>query len=287
MGTGAGKRIMVYGVAAVLLFGIMFLATFHDRTRRAEPLRAEIVMFGDSVLGLDRDETAVSAILQEYLGVDLFNAALGGTCMARQTGDGKSGYSKDALSMAGLAKAVWADDFGVQRTFRMRENNMEYFREVLQSLERVDFSQVKVVVIQQGLNDYHAGVPIENPEEPYDEYTFLGAIRTSVKALRKANPSVKIVLVTPTYSWYPHTGLTCEEADQGGGVLEDYVEAELRIARELDIDVIDVYHDFYPHESFEDWELYTRDGLHPNEEGRRKLAARLAEGLWTLCGKEW
>lgn len=282
-----GKRTIVYGIAAILLFGVIFCTTFHDRTEGMELRQAEIVTFGDSVFGLVRDETATPARLKELLGLSVFNAALGSTCMARLDTGGKPGYTKDALSMAGLAKAIWAGDFGVQHTLRMRESNTEYFAGVLYDLERVDFSRVKIVLIQQGINDYHAGTPIENPEDIYDEYTFLGAIRTSVKALRKVNPSIRIVLVTPTYSWYNVTGLTCEEADYGGGVLEAYVEAELRVARELDIDVIDVYHDFYPHDSFGDWELYTSDGLHPNEAGREKLAGRIAEELRALCGEEW
>lgn len=279
MGKQSYRRWAVNAAAAVLAFGMMFFLTFHGRTKDLEPLRAEIVAFGDSVFGEVRDETEVPARLQEMTGVSVYNAALGSTCMARTDKSARVGYTRDALSMAGLAKAVWAGDFGTHYAMRMRESNMEYFGEVIQDLEAVDFSQTKVVLIQQGVNDYHKGTPIENPRDPYDEYTFLGAVRTAVEALRRVNPSLRIILVTPTFSWYHTTGLTCEQADYGGGVLEDYVEAEIRVAEELGIEVIDVYHDFYPHESFGDWELYTRDGLHPNEAGREKLAGRIAEEL--------
>lgn len=287
MRTQPGKREIAYGITAILLFAGVFFATFHGRREEAELRQAEIVTFGDSVFGEIRDETAIPARLQDLLGASVFNAAMGGTCMARLDTEEKLGYNKDVLSMAGLAKSIWADDFGVQNAFRIRESNTEYFPEVLCDLEAVDFSQVKIVLLQQGLNDYQAGTPLENPEDPYDEYTFLGAIRIAAKALRKANPSVRIVLVTPTYAWYRARGITCEEADHGGGMLEAYVEAEIRVARELDIDIIDVYHDFYPHDSFEDWELYTRDGLHPNEAGREMLARRIAEDLQAFYGKDW
>ena len=60
------------------------------------------------------------------------------------------------------------------------------------------------------------------------------------------------------------------------------MEAELRLAGELGIEAIDVYHDFFPHERWEDKDLYSRDGLHPNEAGRVKLAEKIAEEL----GKE-
>jgi len=267
------------GAAAVLLFLVLLGTSFHGRAEKTERRAVQIVTFGDSVFGEIRDDTAVPAQLQELLGKTVYNAALGGTCMARQDTEKRLDYTKDSMSLAGLAKAVWAEDFGVQQAARIRESNTQYFPEVIDGLEAVDFGQVETILIQQGLNDYHAGAPMDNPEDPYDEYTFLGALRSAVRAFRKANPKIRIVLITPTYTWYTFTGQTCEEADQGGGVLEDYVEAELRTAQELAIEAVDVYHDFFPHDVWEDWELYTRDGLHPNETGRRMLAEKLAEVL--------
>ena len=228
---------------------------------------------------LVRDETAVSARLQELTGKTVYNAALGGTGAARRREDRRLDYAKGSLSLAGLTKAVWAGDFGVQRTARVRESNTEYYPEVIDGLAAVDFTQVETVLMQQGINDYHAGVPIDNQQDPYSEYTFLGAIRSSVYAMRKVNPDVRIILVTPTYAWYVNSGQTGEEADYGGGILTDYVEAELEAARELNVEILDLYHDFYPHEKWEDWELYTQDGIHPNQAGREKMAVRLAEAV--------
>ncbi len=273
------RRSILYGGASVFLFVLLFLATYRGRSEGIARLEAQIVTFGDSVFGETRDETAVPARLQELLGKSVYNAAMGGTCMGRTGDDRRMDYAKGSLSMAGLAKAVLAQDFAVQQSLRIRENKTEYFREVLNSLEMMDFSQVEMVLIQHGINDYHAAIPIENPEDLYDEYTYLGALRSAVRDLRRVNPDIRIVLVTPTYTWYIYTGLTCEEADQGSGVLEDYVDAQFRAGEELGLEVIDVYHDFYPHEKWEDKDLYTRDGLHPNEAGREKLARRIAQAL--------
>lgn len=278
MGRLLCRKNIIYDVAALLLFLAVFLVTF-PRERKDPAEQAEIVVFGDSVFALIRDETAVPALLQELLDRPVYNAALGGTGMAKKEISEGMDRAKDALSFVGLAKAAGAEDFGVQQASRIRESNTEYFPEVIDGLKAVDFSQVEIVLIQQGVNDYHAAVPIDNPEDPYDEFTFLGALRSGVNCLRQAYPEIRIVLITPTYSWYKYTGLTCEEADQGGGLLEAYVEAEIREAEKLGIEVIDVYHDFYPHERWEDWELYTWDGIHPNEEGRMKLAQRIAEFL--------
>jgi len=271
-------KYVLYGVCAAAAFAALFFFTFPGRAERAQ-LQYEVVTFGDSLFGETRDETAIPMLLQTLTERSVYNAALGGTCGARTVSERRLDYGKSSLSLVGLTKAVEADDFGPQQAARIRESATEYFSQAIDGLEQVDFSQVEMVLIEHGLNDYHVGVPIENPEDPYDEYTFLGALRSAVSALRGRNPQLRIVLVTPTYTWYLATGQTCQEMDQGGGVLEDYVDAMHRAAWELDLEIIDVYHDFLPHEEWEDWQLYTRDGVHPNEAGRYRLAEKIAEEL--------
>ena len=62
-------------------------------------------------------------------------------------------------------------------------------------------------------------------------------------------------------------------------MLEDYVNAEIGLCQALDVEVIDIYHDYYPHDNWDDLYLYTDDGLHPNEAGREKIAQTLADYL--------
>lgn len=274
-----GRRIILYGIISAALFAVLFLVSFQVRGGSSGGQRAEIVIFGDSVLGEVRDETAVPARLQQLLGKSVYNGAFGGTCAARVDEARRLDYTKDSLSLVGLTKSVYAGDFGVQQSIIMRENCTDYFGETVDGLASIDFSGVEIFVIQQGINDYHGGVPIENREQPFDERTFLGALRTAVSSLRRVNPEARILLVTPLYTWYSSEGATCEQMDYGGGILETYVNAELALAEELGLEIIDVYHDFYPHEKWEDWQLYSRDGLHPNEAGREKLAFKIAEYL--------
>lgn len=284
MKAGEKRQTYFYGIIAAALFAVWLFAPFLVKAGGAErvngkTIAAKIIVFGDSVMGEVRDETSVPAQLGQLLEETVYNAALGGTCAARVEPERRLDYTKDSLSLVGLAKSVEAEEFGVQQSIMMRESNTEYFEEAVDGLAAVDFSKVELVLLQQGINDYHAGVPIESLSDPYDGRTFKGAFRTAVRCLRRANPSLRIYIVTPTYTWYPQTGRTCEEADYGGGVLEEYVNAQLELAEELNVGVIDVYHDFYPHGRWEDWELYSRDGLHPNEAGREKLAMRIAECL--------
>lgn len=270
---------ILYGAAAAGIFVLLFLLTYPARENRQEKEQVRIVVLGDSIMGIVRDETSVTEILSRTLGEPVFNGALGGTCMSRMDTEKRIGYSKDALSMAGLARAIAARDFGVQQTVRIRESATEYFPDTIDELEKVDFSSVEILLIEHGLNDYHGGARLYDENDPYNEYTFAGALRSSITALQKAYPKLRIILVSPTYSWYTTRGQTCEEFDAGYGILEEFVEAEKQVAAELGIEMVDLYHDFYPHDKWEDKDIYTEDGLHPNEAGRVLIAGRLAEYL--------
>lgn len=271
-------RLILYGIAAAL-FLCLFLLTFRERTHDLERKQVQVVTFGDSIFGLIRDDTAIPVQLEQLLGKSVFNAAFGGTCVSRMDEEYRLYYAKDALSLSALTKAVAADDFGVQQTARIRESSTEYFSDVVDELERIDFSTVELVVIMHGMNDFYSGQPIYNEENPFDEHTFIGALRTSITALRRTNPDMRIVLVTPTYTWHFQSGQTCEEYNAGFGTLEDYICAEVKLAEELEIELIDLYHDVFPHEKWEDWERYTFDGMHPNEAGRELLAGIIAKQL--------
>lgn len=265
-------------IAAMLAFAALYAITFHSRARAGQQA-VDIVAFGDSVFTDIGDMTAIPDRLAGLLDKSVYNASMGGTCAARLETERRQDCAKGSLSLTGLAKAVRSADFGVQQSGRFRDSNTERFPAIIDGLEEVDFTQVEIVLIEKGLNDYHGGAPIENPEDPYDEYTFLGALRSAVADLRQVNPDVRILFITPTYAWYTLQELTCEEIDNGGGFLEDYVNAELGLAEELGVEAVDLYHDFFPHETWEDWKQSMMDGLHPNEAGRDQIAQRIADVL--------
>ncbi len=269
----------ICGGAAAVLSAVLFLFLFLGARGVPKEQAAQIVVFGDSILGEVRDGTAIPARLGSLLDKSVYNAAFGGACAARIEQKKTLDYTGGAFSLVALAKAVESDDFGVQQSVIMRESSTEYFGEVLDGLEKLDLSDADLFLIQQGVNDYQQGVLIEDPENPYNEHTFLGALRVAVRTLKKAGPGARIVIVTPPFTWYITAGETCETADFGGGVLEDYVNAELALAGELGIEIVDLYHGLFPHEEWEDWMLYSRDGLHPNEAGREKIAQKIAEYL--------
>ncbi|MCM1541488.1 MAG: SGNH/GDSL hydrolase family protein [Blautia sp.] len=272
-------RIIVYGIVSAALFGALWLMTFPLRKVEKE-YAPRIVMLGDSICGQVRDGTAISEYLARLSGQEVYNGALGGTCCSRIETAGRTAFTKDSLSFVTLSRAAALDDFGSQRTTIVRENATEYFPEVIETLEKTDFSEVDVLLALYGVNDYHSGVPLDDPGDPHNEYTFGGALRRALSFWQEAYPDTRIVLLTSTYAWYTgETGKTCEEKDYGGGILEDYVNKEIQVAEEMGVEVLDLYHDFYPHETWEDWMIYTGDGLHPNDAGRQLIAETIAAYL--------
>lgn len=270
------KKKFIYSILSIIGFLILFGATYQGHGNDVVKQEYSVVVLGDSIFGECRDETSIANQLETLLGKSVFNGALGGTCMSRTDVELRQGFTKDSLSVTSLAKAILTDDFGVQQTVRIKENATEYFAETIDELQTVDFDRVEILLIEAGVNDYHAGTMIYPETDEYDKYTFAGALRSTIRDIREANPHVRIILVTPPYTWYPGRGITCETYNLGGGILEEYVNAEISVANEMGVEIIDIYHDFYMHEQWEDWEKYSRDGLHPNETGRILIAEKIA-----------
>lgn len=273
------KDIVLWG-AALLVFALFLIGGSAIRSSRAFPRRGvDIVAMGDSLLGQVQDETSVTAQLAAMTGQTVINGCLGGTAMAYVDLSADSGNTYEMYSMVSLAKSIAAKDFGAQGTKRFVHHATEYFEDTFAKLARVDFGKTRVLFICHGLNDFHSRVPLDNEKDPYDEYTYAGAIRSIVRNLQKNYPDLRIVFLSPTYTWYLDRGITCETMWTDGLKLEDYVDTLLQTTRELGVESIDLYHDFFDHDSFEDWSRYTWDGNHPNEAGREKIARAMADYL--------
>ena len=274
MKLGVKKIYILYWILAILVFGGLFMTALGGDSKGKIPY--QIVFFGDSVPGLVRDESGIPYQVAEALGKTMMNSAFGGTCVGRVNTINELDYGKESLSLVALTKAIANSDFGPQQSLRIRDPVSMEFESMVDELEKVDFTQVELVIIEHGVNDFYGGVPVRNDKNVMDEYTFGEALRTSIEALRQVNPNMRILLVTPTFSWLFQSGKACDEYNVGYGTLEAYIQEELKIAEEYGVEIIDIYHDFYPHETWDDWMVYSMDGLHPNEAGRTKIANRIS-----------
>ena len=262
----------------ILLFALILVGTllwWHLKKSQ----HPEAVFFGDSIIATARGGDSVPARLSEMTGISFLNAAYGGTAMAKLDLTENMDDKWDFLSMTALTRAVIANDFAPQQRVTTMGIATEYFAELTDELDLVDFQRVRLIMLCFGMNDYQSGVPLRNSEDPMDMHSFEGALRTTLTELKKALPDCRIIVVSPTYSWYVTDEQTCEERIFGSAPLEAYVELEQSVTAQCGVEMIDLYHGLYAHDTFEDWKTYTLDGVHPNETGRKMIAERIAAYL--------
>lgn len=271
------ERIIPLMLACVVLAILLGIVLIPGWEKTEEDYR--IVCMGDSIIGNVRDETSVTCVMETMLGEPVANASFGGTCVSLGNTEYRPTFYEDSMNMASLADAIAYKDFAVQQ-YDIASNNfgLPYFVGALQELAKIDFGQVDILFIEHGINDYSAGRPIDNADEPLDVYTYAGALRYSIEKIQAAYPDIQIVLVTPIYCYFRENGvrgLDSETADFGYGPLENYVEAELQIAEEYGLDVVDNFHDLGINS--ENIDEYVEDGIHLNKKGRKLLANALAD----------
>lgn len=275
-------EILIKCVAAVLAL-VLFCVLVYGAMESAKGTddSYKVVCLGDSNFGNVRDETGIISRLECKLNTKILNGAFGGSTLV--TKEGKRTEYQGVLSMYNLAISICNHNFGVQKASidtLNRSSKTENYVETLDELANVNFDAVELLIIEHGVNDYLSGVPIKNGDDLYDTSTFTGTLRSVINMLRKEYPQMRIVLVTPSYcspTAADETYRYCDETDYGGGYLEEYVNAELEVADELGVEIIDLYHTMDINQ--ENFDTYLYDGLHFNEYGREIVADILAECL--------
>ncbi|MCR5719078.1 MAG: hypothetical protein K6F84_00795 [Lachnospiraceae bacterium] len=255
-------------VSVLVLIAAVCLCLF---TKRGEKTHADVLILGDSIFGLVRDETGISEILSGETGLNVFNGAFGGTKGVYDRDNVNKSDSKGAYSLSGICDSLISGDFGPQLSAHVRESNTEYFRSLMRKMRRLDTKDLKYIIIGHGLNDYHSGEG-KNFKEEYKEV---------IEKLSKAFKDTRIILITPPYTWYETNGKTCEEYEIEGYNLSSYVEWVKEIAKEYNLECIDLYEDLYDTKDYDDRNKYTTDGVHPNDKMRREIATKIGKVLIT------
>lgn len=284
------KRIVLRAAALILAgCGLIFLMTGNlfgrefNRLFPEEPVSVggeglplsgkTVVCLGDSIIGMNRTGSSVTACLADKTGARVYNAGFGGTRMSVHQ---KEGYR--AFSLWALSDAIVTGDW----TWQEAEAPMgaSYFPEQLKVLQTMDFSQVDILVLHYGTNDFTApsGIPLDNGEEPLDITTLCGALRYSLKRLEEAFPETAIYVSLPVYRYWPEEGEYPETYRNSLNLsMTDYVQAMKQTAQDEGISIIDGYADMGMDKSNVKW--MTLDGVHLSRAGRKALAQCMADVL--------
>ena len=239
-----------------------------------EPLLSgrKVVVFGDSLIGITRDQTSVTSYAAEYTGAKVYNVGFGGCRMAKHP---TNGYA--AFSMWALADAVSTGNYSTQEA--QAPSGADYFSSQLDVLKSIDFSTVNAIVIHYGTNDFAASVPLDDSANLLSTDTVCGALRYSIKKILTAFPKIKIFVSPPLYRTWNGVGAetyknTLEKT------LPEYDSAMKTVAEEHNLPTIDGYKRLGINAINSG--AYLSDGTHLNDFGRRQFGELIGGCL--ICG---
>nr|DAU57250.1 MAG TPA: hypothetical protein [Caudoviricetes sp.] len=239
-----------------------------------EPLLAgrKIVVFGDSLIGMTRDQTSVTSYAAEYTGAKVYNVGFGGCRMSKHP---SNGYA--AFSMWALADAVASGDYATQEA--QAPSGSDYFASQLDVLKSIDFTSVDAIVIHYGTNDFAANVPLDDSANLLSTDTVCGALRYYIKKILTAFPKIKIFVSLPLYRTWSGVGAgtyknTLEKT------LPEYDSAMKTVAEEHNLPTIDGYKRLGINTINSG--AYLSDGTHLNDFGRKQFGELIGGHL--ICG---
>lgn len=228
----------------------------------------QIVFLGDSILDGYRNETGIPYLTGLHCGADVYNFAMGGTTAALTTYE-KSEYEKwDSRSLQGVVHVLCGN---------VSSSLLEGYA-AKTSYDSCNLASTDYFVIEYGMNDFLSGIPLNDLEDYYDEYTYAGALRIAVDNLRSSFPNATIVLCAPNYAqFWGKNGAFLGDGNvvnNGGGTLVQYSRICENVATDLNTLFFDAYYgmglDAYTADE------YLEDGIHLSEKGRQEYARVLS-----------
>ncbi len=277
------KECIVFSLIA-LIAAVSVIATAQIGTRKYYPgddEKLQIVFFGDSNIAYDFDNKTIPHRVTERIECNVFNCAVGGTTATKINTLNYVDKSFDLLCLYNITKMMETED---------HQPLMDFFGEVtlneqqatgkMEMLVNIDYNEIDYIVVSYGLNDYTTGRPISS-DDPYDESTYEGALRSSIERLRKMCPNATIIVSSITYCVFYENGEVVEdgyERNWGGGYINDYRDAAEKVAAEFD-DVIFMDNLELLEIDKMNCEEYIYDEMHLNAVGQEKYTDCLVETI--------
>lgn len=212
----------------------------------------KIAFLGDSItegVGASSPDKVYHAVLKERCGLaEAYNYGISGTRIARQ----KKTY---------MEAVAWDRDF-VSRISEIRDD-------------------VDAIVIFGGTNDYDHGDAYFGCFDDRTEYTFYGALHVLLESLIKKFPDKTIIYMTPLHRFDERDYKSAKIYK--GRRFDEYVSAIKEVCAYYSVPVLDLYATAGMNPCItEQNELYFADGLHPNDNGYKRIADRLEGFLKSL-----
>lgn len=255
-----------------------------------------VVSFGDSIFGNFREmfgkNESISSMVSKKTGATCLNCAFGGTHAKTTNG------SRAPMDFQSLVTAVIGGDWNSQLSYAQSTDDPDAYTSRVQMLASIDFSNVDIVTISYGTNDWTSNVSPEDYET---------ALIDGITRLNQAYPNLLFVICTPIIRFKHSDNTETGDAEDTGGessgtgavistddpgwtnsngdTLPQYAQKVENVGKTMHIPVCENY-----------WTLgintlnyaafmggmSAADMVHPNAKGRRMIANHLIDTLVRL-----
>ncbi len=244
-----------------------------DYVKDASGNQPHVLVFGDSQFDNDRSNDGLAQKVASFSHCRVYNCAIGGTG-ASPTQGYTHWYYSDWTSNCFLGMAIAASGQGDAE--KICGSNYAY-----QVLKGCDLSDVDIIVVEYGVNDYFQDSPISGS----GTQSYLGAIDAGVGLLKSACPNAKIILCNPTYAQFYSNGNYVGDGNMLSntyGPLVDYALSLDNYAEMHDLDYFNAYQ--WMNITATNASDYLQDGVHMNHKGRELYAQFLARIILRSLG---
>lgn len=204
-----------------------------------------VVLMGDSNVAIPHFDGTMESKIGQFTGYEVYNIAMGGTTASKLDRTNEQDKLYDRCCLYNLVNLPITGEVEMYLDNPTMITNV--YADAVERITKasiIDFNQVDYVVLTYGTNDYFTGVPATNEDDPYDIYSYAGAMRFSIEKLHKHYPDIKFLVTTPTYCYVTENGKNIPgiQYDCGGGTLQDYIDVCMELSEEYDyVSAVDTY----------------------------------------------
>ncbi|MCR5503114.1 MAG: hypothetical protein K6F53_08900 [Lachnospiraceae bacterium] len=229
----------------------------------------QIVILGDSIFDMVRDETGIASKLEWKLGADVYNLAIGGVSATVAPDESTTNEDWNSTSGVGIAKVL----SGKVSPDVLRDTTAKKI-----IIDNYDvFKNTDLFIIEYGINDYLADHPPGYGNYGSDFMYFCNALEQIVDDLRETAPDADVLLCEPHFcEFYGKDGAFLGSSNMvrnDYGTLTEYVGNVDYIANTRDTYLWHAYLE----SGINSYTMaeYSLDGIHMTEAGRERYSEEL------------
>ena len=238
-----------------------------------------ILCLGDDPFSLEQGEGGLAEQIAAKTNAAVYNGSFTGTTIAMRNPTWQDWYSIDAFSFFNVAQSLSSGDFDLMREAAAYSTD-ENVPHTIEMLAALDMNTVDVICVMYDGSDYINKRACENPNDPYDNVTYTGALRSGIEAIQEAYPHIRIVVMSHSFCHNINEEGNFENGDRvdlGNGTLSHYIQKELEVCMDCSVSFID---NFYGSVNEDNYLEYLRDNIHFNDAGRELLANRFVQCIF-------